>query len=76
MGTALKVEVSFEQILDLVKQLPKRDKLKLSRELEKDAIDNRLSKLLKVFKTKYVSLKTIDEEVEAVRKNLYESGKH
>ena len=76
MGTALKLDLTFDQILSLVKQLPKQEKLKLSKELEKEVIEAKLSKLLKTLRTDEPSLETIDEEVETVRKQIYESQKH
>jgi hypothetical protein len=38
--------------MQVVKQLPANEKIKLSRELEKDAVDSKLTRLLKSFKTK------------------------
>lgn len=38
MKSALQIDLTFEQILSLVKQLPKKQKIKLSKELEKEAI--------------------------------------
>ena len=35
MKTALQVDITFEQILSMVKQLPRQQKLKLTKELEK-----------------------------------------
>jgi predicted DNA-binding protein YlxM (UPF0122 family) len=61
-----------KQILDLVKQLPKSDKMRLSKELEKDTLDQTLTQLLETFKTDELSLETITEEVETVRKEIYE----
>lgn len=75
MRTALQIDITFEQILDLVKRLLKRDKLKLTRELEKEGIDNKLSKLLSTFKTDKLSTEDIDSEVETVRQQLYEQKK-
>lgn len=72
MKTALQIDITFEQILSIVKQLPRQQKIKLSKELEKEAIDTKLSRLLKTFKTKDLDLKTIEEEVESVRKEIYE----
>lgn len=40
------IDLDFNQILDLVKQLPKKEKIKLSKELEKDIIDAKLTMLL------------------------------
>lgn len=75
MKTAIQVDITFDQILALVKQLPERDKIKLSKELEKEGIESKLSELLKAFRTSDLSLKTIDEEVEIVRQQIYEGKK-
>ena len=76
MSTAMKLNLTYNQILSLVKQLPDQQKIELSKELEKEGIENKISKLLKIFKTDELSLNTIDEEVEIVRKQIYESQKH
>ena len=75
MKAALEINLSFDQILSLVKQLPRQQKIKLSKELEKDVIDSRLSALLKTFKTKDLDLNVIHEEVELVRKEIYAKQK-
>lgn len=72
MKTALQVEISFEQLLLMVKQLPRQQKLKLTKELEKEAIETRLSRLLKAFKTPKLDLNTITEEVDIVRQGIYD----
>jgi len=64
--------LNFDQILDLVKQLPRNDKILLSKELEKDTLDQTLTQLLETFKTDEISLETIIEEVENVRTEIYE----
>ncbi len=69
------ISLSFDQILDLVRQLPKSQKIKLSKELEKEAIDTKLSKLLATFKTEELPLNIIDQEVELVRQELYAKSK-
>lgn len=71
MKTALKIDLTFDQILSVIKQLPLQQKIKLTKELEKEAIDSKLSRLLKTFKTKELDLKTITEEVENVRQEIY-----
>jgi len=71
----MQIEISFEQILSLIRQLPQKQKLRLTKELEKDVIDSKLSQLLKTFKTKDLDLKTITEEVESVRQEIYEKQK-
>ena len=75
MKTALQINITFDQILSMVKQLPRRQKLKLTKELEKEAIDSKLSQLLKTFKTKDLDFKTINEEVENVRQEIYDNQK-
>ena len=72
MKTAIQIDFTFDQILSLVKQLPKQQKLKLTKELEKDIVGSKLSILLKSFKTDELDLNTIDEEVEIVRQEIYE----
>lgn len=75
MKTALQIDISFEQILSIVKQLPKQQKIMLTKELEKEAIETKLSRLLKVFKAKDLDLETITEETEIVRQEIYEKQK-
>lgn len=71
----MQIDISFEQILSLVKQLPRKEKIRLTKELEKEAIDTKLSRLLKTFRTKDLDLKTITEEVESVRQEIYDRQK-
>ncbi len=75
MKTALQVDITYEQVLNLVRQLPTKEKIKLTKDLEKEAIDSKLSGLLKMFRTQELSLKTINEEVEIVRQKMYEKQK-
>ncbi|OJV36490.1 MAG: hypothetical protein BGO33_12350 [Bacteroidia bacterium 43-41] len=72
MKTAIQLEVTFDQVLSLVKRLPKKDKTRLTKELEKDIIDTKLTKLLKSFKTEDLYLSNINSEVESVRQEIYE----
>jgi hypothetical protein len=76
MRTALQVDITFDQVLALVRQLPTKEKIKLTKELEKEGIESKLSKLLKTFRTKELSLDIVNEEVEIVRKQMYERKKH
>jgi hypothetical protein len=75
MKAALQIDLSYNQILSMVKQLPKQQKIMLTKELEKEVVDMRLSRLLKIFKTKELDQNTIDEEIEAVRRELYDKQK-
>lgn len=76
MRTALEVDLTFDQVLALVKQLPKQEKIMLTKELEKEGIETKLSELLRTFRTTDLSLDVINEEVEIVRKQIYDSQKH
>lgn len=76
MKTALQVDVTFDQLLSMVRQLSRQQKLKLTKELEKEAIDSKLSRLLKTFRTKDLDLKTISREAESVRQEIYARQKH
>lgn len=75
MKTVLQIDLTFDQILSMVRQLPRQQKIKLTKELEKEAIDTKLSRLLKTFRTKELDLKTISEEVESVRQEIYDKQK-
>lgn len=75
MKTALQIDITFEQILSMVRQLPRQQKIKLTKELEKEVVGSKLSKLLKTFKTDKLDLATIDAEVENVRQEIYDKQK-
>jgi len=65
------ISLNFEHILELVQQLPSADKLRLSKELEKETRDRKLTELLEAFQTDDLDLDTINEEVETVRAEIY-----
>lgn len=73
MKTALsyQIQLNFRQIVQIVKRLPADDKIKLSKELEKDAINSKLTKLLKSFKTNDLTEDMINQECDIVREKLY-----
>jgi len=76
MKTAIsyQVQLNFNQIVQIVKQLPVNDKIKLSKELEKDAINSKLTRLLKSFKTNELTEDIINKECEIVREKLYKKS--
>ena len=76
MKTALNIDITYDQVLSIVKSMPAQQKIKLSKELEKEGIRSRLSSHLKGFKTDELSLDDIEREVETVRQKIYESKKH
>lgn len=69
------MNIGFNQILDLVRKLPKKEKMRLSKELERDVIDSKLTALLKAFKTDKLDQDLINKEVENVRAELYAKSK-
>ena len=68
-----KLPLSFDQIVELIRQLPKKEKISLSRELEKDLINSKLSELLNAFKTNELSFSVITNEVLKERRKRYAS---
>ena len=76
MRTALQIDITFDQILTLVRQLPMLDKIKLTKEMEKEGIESKLSGLLRNFRTEELSMDIINEEVEIVRQQLYDGKKY
>ncbi len=69
------MNLSFSQILELVKNLPGEQKIKISRELEKETIGSKLTELLTAFRTDKLSMDEITSEVEKVRQDLYDKRK-
>jgi predicted DNA-binding protein YlxM (UPF0122 family) len=72
MKTSLQIDLTFDQIISLVRQLPRQQKIKLSKELEKEVIDSKLAHLLKTFQSDDLDIKNITEEVEIVRQEMYD----
>ena len=75
MEAIMQINITYDQILSLAKQLPRQQKIKLTKELKKESIDTQLSSLLNAFHTDELSLDTIDKEVEIVRQQIYERKK-
>jgi hypothetical protein len=69
------MNLSFTQILELIRNLPGEQKIKISQELEKETIGSRLTELLTEFRTDKLSMKEITSEVEQVRQELYDKRK-
>lgn len=67
------VNLSFTQILELVKNLPGEQKIKISQELEKETIESKLTELLTAFRTDKLGMDEITAEVEQVRQDLYDN---
>ena len=69
------ISLRFNQILELVRQLSLKEKIKLSKEIERETVINKITELLNVFQTDDLSEETINDEVEIVRQNLYAKKK-
>ena len=65
------LSLNFEQILDLVRQLPSVEQERIRQELEKATRDQKLNSFLTDFHTDEISLVDITAEVEAVRSDVY-----
>jgi len=68
--------LTFDRLIELVRQLSVQEKIILSKELEKEGINSNLSSLLKTFKTNELNEDTINEEAEYVRDQIYERKKY
>lgn len=66
------MNLSFSQILELIRNLPGEQKIKISRELEKETIGSKLTELLTTFRTDKLSMNEITSEVEQVRQDLHD----
>ena len=69
------IDLDFDQILDLVRQLPRKEKMRLSKELEMEIVDAKLTALLKAFKTDDLDANTIQKEADFVRTDIYAKSK-
>ncbi len=76
MKEAIQLDITYDQVFSLVRKLPVQQKIKLSKDLEKEGINSKLGEILKSFKTNELSLETINKEVEIVRQKFYERKKH
>lgn len=66
------LNLSYNQILNLVQQLPLRSKLKLGRTLTQQATKAELELFLETFRTDDLTEEEILAEVKQVRKERYE----
>ncbi|MDO4163111.1 MAG: hypothetical protein Q4D56_01815 [Bacteroides sp.] len=69
------LNLSYNQILSLVKQLPTRTQLRLGQTLTREATRTELNHFLDSFRTDELSEEDILAEVKQVRKELYEQRK-
>ncbi len=67
MKKTYQLSLDFEQILNLVRQLPSVEQEKIRQEIEKANREQKLNSFLADFHTDEISLSEITAEVEAVR---------
>jgi hypothetical protein len=65
------LSLDFEQILNLVQQLPLVEQEKIRQEIERTNREQKLNSFLADFHTDEISLAEITAEVEAVRSDIY-----
>lgn len=76
MKTEILIDLTFDQILSIVKQLPSQQKLELSKELESEVINSKLSELLNAFETDDLDINTITKDVESLRQKIHGQQTH
>lgn len=64
-------ELTYDQVLNLLKRRPLSEKIALAKELENETFVVRFEKLLQSLKASEISDKEITQEVEAVRANRF-----
>ncbi len=69
------LQLNYQQIITLIRQLKYEDKVNILKELKKSTFKKRFKKLLYSLKTNELPLNEITKEVEAVRMQRYEKRK-
>jgi len=70
------ISLSYKQVRNLVNQLPIKEKVRLSKDLEKQVKNQTLTRLLNSFSTDELNQDEIDSEVEKVRAEIYAQKKN
>ena len=65
------IDISYNQVLILLQQMPVRSQLRLGRALTRQNIRKELNAFLETFRTDEISDEEILEEVKAVRRERY-----
>ena len=74
--TTYNIGISKKQLFNLVASLGTTDKIELLDSLKESTFLNRFKKLLNELRTDELSYDEITKEVEAVRRQRFEEGKH
>ncbi|HQV39096.1 MAG: hypothetical protein IPL81_16900 [Flavobacteriales bacterium] len=69
--TTAKVSLTLEQVLEVVKQLPAKAKLRIAKELEQDGVKAEWDFVFGAFKSRELDMATINKAVEAERAKAY-----
>lgn len=69
--TNAKVSLTLDQVLEVIKQLPAKAKLRVAKELERSAVEAEWDFVFKAFKARELSMAAINEAVEAERSKAY-----
>lgn len=75
MLSSLKLNIEFNQLLTLIKQCDVNQKLAIVKAIEKDTFKIRFKELIDELKANDITIDEINEEVELVRKERYNSKK-
>lgn len=75
MLSSLNLNIEFNQLLTLIKQCDVNQKLAIVKAIEKDTFKIRFKELIDELKVNDITIDEINEEVELVRKERYNSKK-
>lgn len=75
MLSSLNLNIEFNQLLTLIKQCDVNQKLAIVKAIEKDTFKIRFKELIDELKANDITIDEINEEVELVRKERYNSKK-
>lgn len=70
-----RIDLTPDQVVELAKQLPSKEKKALAKSFEREGLIRRLEDLMKQVRTDELSEETIAAEVEAVRAKRYAARK-
>ena len=70
-----RIDLTPDQVVELAKQLPKKERQELAKAFEREGLFKRLEELMKQVRTDELSEETINAEVEAVRAKRYAARK-
>jgi hypothetical protein len=75
LDKGVRLDLTTDQVKELVKQLPKKERIRMMSEVAREALGAELLALIKSIKADDIDQKTIDKEVEFVRAKRYAAWK-